>query len=67
MHSISQSTLPNICRPHEIEITKEMIEAGEDVILGVAGGADLGGFFSASELATSVYRAMAAQESKERT
>jgi len=28
-----------------IEITPEMIEIGADVILGVVGGADLGGFF----------------------
>ena len=42
-----------------IEITPEMIEIGADVILGVVGGADLGGFFSAPELAEKVFRAMA--------
>lgn len=42
----------------EIEVTDEMIEAGEDVILSEVGGADLGGFFSAADLAKSVYLAM---------
>ena len=39
------------------EITPEMIEAGEDVILCEVGGADLG-YFSASDLAYRVFRAM---------
>ena len=43
----------------EVEITPEMIDAGADAILCVVGGADLGGFFSAQELAARVYRAMA--------
>jgi hypothetical protein len=42
----------------ESEITEEMIEAGEDALLRRLGGADLGGFFSAAELACEVYRAM---------
>jgi hypothetical protein len=42
----------------EIEITPEMVEAGESVILGVVGGADLGGFFSAADLAREVFEAM---------
>jgi len=42
----------------EIVVTPEMIEAGEDTILGVVGGADLGGFFSAPDLAKKVYEAM---------
>jgi hypothetical protein len=42
----------------EIEITPPMIEVGEDVILGVVGGADLGGLFSASDLARRVFEAM---------
>ena len=42
----------------EIEITPEMIEAGAEAILGEVGGADLGGFFSAPDLAVAVYRAM---------
>ena len=42
----------------EAEITAEMIDAGEDAILREVGGADLGGHFSASELAVSVFRAM---------
>jgi len=41
-------------------VTPEMLEAGEAVILAALGGADLGGFFSAAELAAKVYRAMAA-------
>jgi basic membrane lipoprotein Med (substrate-binding protein (PBP1-ABC) superfamily) len=49
------------------EITPEMIAAGEDVILQVVGGADLGGFFSASELAKSVYQAMALRDAKGQT
>jgi hypothetical protein len=42
----------------EIEITPEMIEAGEEAILEVVGGADLGGLFSASDLAEKVFWAM---------
>jgi hypothetical protein len=41
-------------------ITKEMIEAGEDVIRGRIGDADVGGYFSASDLAIKVYEAMVA-------
>jgi hypothetical protein len=40
-------------------ITPKMVAAGEEVILACVGGADLGGYFSASELAVSVYKAMA--------
>ena len=43
----------------EIVVTPEIIEAGEDVILGQVGGAsDVSGFFSARDLATAAYRAM---------
>ena len=42
----------------EIEITAEMIEAGVEVILCEIGGADLGGLFDASDLASRVYQAM---------
>ena len=42
----------------EIEVTSQMIEAGADVILGETGGADLGGAFSAPNLAEQVFRAM---------
>ena len=42
----------------EIEVTEEMVEAGEDVILCEVGGADLGALFSASDLAKRVYLAM---------
>ena len=42
----------------EAEITPAMIDAGEEVILCETGGADLGGLFSASDLAVRVYRAM---------
>jgi hypothetical protein len=44
----------------EIEITEEMIAVGEDVIWGAIGDADVGGYFSASDLAIKVYRAMVA-------
>jgi hypothetical protein len=44
--------------PEEIEVTPEMIEIGAEVILGEVGGADLGGLFSAPELARQVYLAM---------
>jgi hypothetical protein len=42
----------------EIEVTPEMIDAGEHAILCEVGGADLGGLFSAHELARRVYLAM---------
>jgi hypothetical protein len=42
-------------------ITPEMIEAGEQTILETVGGADLGGYFSASLLATQIYVAMERQ------
>ena len=42
----------------DVEITPEMIEAGEHVILGEVGGADLGGYFSARDLAVEVFLAM---------
>jgi hypothetical protein len=42
----------------EVEITPDMVSAGEDAILGVVGGADLGGSFSAPDLAAKVYEAM---------
>jgi hypothetical protein len=42
----------------EIEITEEMIEAGEEIIRAEIGGVEgLPGFFSASSLAEAVYRA----------
>jgi hypothetical protein len=40
-----------------IEVTPEMIEAGAYVISGELG--DVGGYFSAPDLAAEVYRAMA--------
>jgi hypothetical protein len=40
------------------EITPEMIAAGEKAILETVGGADLGGYFSAPDLAIEVYKAM---------
>jgi hypothetical protein len=43
---------------YEIEVTPEMVEAGVTVIWEELGGADLGGLFSASDLAKSVYLAM---------
>lgn len=49
-------------KPGEIEITPEMIEAGSKAILEEIGGADLGGFFSAPDLAVEVYRAMRRQQ-----
>jgi hypothetical protein len=43
----------------DIEITATMVAAGEDVILcEVGGAADLGGAFSAADLARKVYLAM---------
>lgn len=49
---------PEKSSSNEIEITPAMIDAGEDAILSEVGGADLGGYFSARELACQVYRAM---------
>jgi hypothetical protein len=46
----------------EIEVTPEMIEAGEEAILCVVGGADLGGWFSADDLAKRVFLAMAEKD-----
>lgn len=48
----------------EIEITPEMIEAGAHIIRCEVGGAELGGQFSAYELASSVFRAMASVQEK---
>ena len=48
--------------PTKAEITAEMITAGEEVILGEVGGADLGGYFSARDLARRVYLAMRERE-----
>lgn len=46
---------------NDLEITDEMIDAGEDVILGEIGGADLGGLYCGhNELACRVYMAMRA-------
>jgi hypothetical protein len=45
-------------RNDEIEITPEMIEAGEDVLLGELGGA-VTSYWSAPELAKRVFEAMA--------
>ena len=42
----------------KIEITPDMIEAGAEVILCEVGGADLGGLFSAADLALAVLKAM---------
>lgn len=51
--------IEDVYAPDEIEITPEMIDAGESVILCEVGGAEgLGGFFSACALASEVYRAM---------
>lgn len=46
---------------NDIEVTPEMIEAGADAILSRVGGADLGAFFSAEDLAVEVYLAMDGQ------
>ena len=48
------------------EITPAMIDAGEIAILGEVGGADLGGLFSAADLAIKVYQAMSACSPKPR-
>ena len=42
----------------DVELTAEMVEAGEEVILGQIGGVPIGGPFSASDLARAVYSAM---------
>jgi hypothetical protein len=42
-----------------VEIGEAMVDAGADVILGELGGADLGGHFSAADLARRVYAGMA--------
>lgn len=52
--------LSNDSDSNEEAVTSEMIEAGATAILERVGGADLGGWFSAEELATRVYLAMAA-------
>ena len=45
----------------EIHISPAMLEAGTAEVLGSVGGADLGGHFSAEELASNVYRVMASK------
>jgi hypothetical protein len=50
----------------EIEITPEMIEAGEDIILVELGGDLPHSYPSARALAEAVYRAMALADSKSR-
>jgi hypothetical protein len=45
-------------------ISSKMIEVGERVILEELGGADLGGLFSAPELAEKVYLAMRGVDSQ---
>ena len=50
-----------MCVTHEerlSEITPEMMEAGETVILEAIGGSDVGGMFSAADLAREVFEAM---------
>jgi hypothetical protein len=42
----------------EIEVSPEMIEVGEIIILREVGGAELGGTFDAADLAREVYLAM---------
>lgn len=42
------------------DITPEMVEAGETIILEAVGGGDLGGMFSAADLARGVFEAMVA-------
>ena len=59
VHGESADSIGAGAPAEEIEITSAMIAAGEDVILARVGGAeDLGGFFSAAELAKQVFRAM---------
>lgn len=45
-------------REPEVEVTEEMIATGERAVLSRVGGADLGGHFSARDLAILVYQAM---------
>ena len=45
------------------EITAAMLDEGERAVLREVGGADLGGLFSARDLAASVYSAMYSQRS----
>ena len=52
------SSEPDRAATAEFEITPEMIDAGEQAILERVGGRDLGGYFSARQLAVEVYRAM---------
>ena len=47
----------------DVEITPEMIEVGESILLGELGGA-VTSFWSAPDLAVSVYRAMASLRSE---
>jgi len=42
----------------QIDVTPEMTAAGEVIVLGKVGGADLGAFFDPRELAIEVYLAM---------
>ena len=46
--------------PEEIEVTPEMIAAGESVLLGELGGAVTTAFWNPPDLAVKVYRAMIA-------
>jgi hypothetical protein len=48
----------------EIEITRDMVEAGGNVIISESGVAPLGFSFSPDDLAEKVYRAMSALSSK---
>lgn len=47
-----------------IEISAGMLDAGEQAILEEVGGADLGGFFSARDLAEKVFAAMKRSQCK---
>jgi len=49
---------PALPSEEEVEITPEMIEAGEAEVSAATGGYDLGGYFSARDLAIAVYQAM---------
>lgn len=53
--------------PEEIEVTPEMISAGEDALRMGLIGAELSPDFSAPELAASVYRAMESVRGREAT
>jgi hypothetical protein len=53
-------------KTEEIEVTPEMIEAGEEIILIELGGELPHSYSSARELAEAVYRAMALAGSKSR-